>query len=47
MARTRATPRQRPANINFESKRVAAAKEITNAQRKRINDIKIVFTSSR
>ena len=43
MARTRATPRRRPANINFESRRVAAAKEITNTQRNRINDIKIKF----
>ena len=43
MARTRATPRQRPANINFESRRVAAAKEIANARRNRINHIKIKF----
>ena len=43
MARTRATPRRRPANINFESRRVAAAKEIANARRNRINDIKIKF----
>ena len=42
MARTRAVPRRRP-NINFESRRVAAAKEIANAQRNRINDIKIKF----
>ena len=43
MARTRATPRRRPANINFESRRVAAAKEIANVQRNRINHIKIKF----
>ena len=41
MARTRAVPRQRPANINFESRRVAAVKEIANVRRNRINDIKI------
>ena len=28
MARTRFTPRRRPANINFDLRRVAAAKEI-------------------
>ena len=28
MARTRFTPRRRPANINFDLKRVAAAKEM-------------------
>ena len=43
MARTRATPRRRPANINFESRRVAAGKEIANARRSRIKDIKIKF----
>ena len=43
MARTRATPRWRSANINFESRRVAAAKEIANARKNRINDIKIKF----
>ena len=43
MARTRATLRQRPVNINFESRRVAAAKEIANERRNRINDIKIKF----
>ena len=43
MARTRAIPQQRPANINFESRRVAAVKEIANTQRNRINDIKIKF----
>ena len=33
MARTRFTPRRRPANMNFDLRRVAAAKEI----RKRVN----------
>ena len=43
MARTRAVPRRRPApaNINFDMRRVAAAKEIENARRNRINIIKI------
>ena len=39
MARTRAVPRRRPANINFDQRRVAAAKEIAN--RRRIENIKI------
>ena len=39
MARTRAVPRQRPANINFNQRRVAAAKEIV--RRRRIENIKI------
>ena len=39
MARTRAVPRRRPANINFDQRRVAAAKEI--ARRRRIENIKI------
>ena len=45
MARTRAVPRWRPApaEINFDMRRVAAAKEIANAQRNRINDIKVKF----
>ena len=45
MARTRAVPRWRPApaEINFDMRRVAAAKEIANAQRNRINDIKVTF----
>ena len=43
MARTRAVPRRRPANINFESRRVAGVKEIANVRRNRINDIKIKF----
>ena len=43
MTRTRATSRQRPANINFKSRRAAAAKEIANAWRNRINDLKIKF----
>ena len=37
MARTRAVPRRRPANINFDQRRVAAAKEI--ARRRRIENI--------
>ena len=45
MARTRAVPWQRPApaNINFDMRRVATAKEIANARRNRINNIKIKF----
>ena len=43
MARTRATPWWRPANINFQSRRAAAAKETANARRNRINDIRIKF----
>ena len=42
MARARAVPRRRPANINFNLRRVAAAKEIANAHRRnRIDKIKI------
>ena len=41
MARTRAVPRRRPANINFNLRRVAAAKEITNRRRNRVENIKI------
>ena len=40
MARTRVTPRRRP-NINFHSRRVAAAKEM--ARRVRASDVKIKF----
>ena len=43
MGKTRAVPRQRPANINFDLRRVAAAKEAANVWRNRINDIKIKF----
>ena len=43
MARTRAVPRWRPANINFNLRRVAAAKEIANRRRNRIETIKIKF----
>ena len=45
MARTRAVPRRRPApaNINFDMRRVAAAKEIANARRNRINNFQIKF----
>ena len=40
MARTRAVPRRRP-NINFDNRRVAAAKEM--ARRARVTDVKIKF----
>ena len=40
MARTRVTPRRRP-NINFDNRRVAAAKEM--ARRVRASDVKIKF----
>ena len=43
MVRARAVLRRRPTNINFDIRRVAATKEITNAQRNRINYIKITF----
>ena len=43
MARTRAVPQQTPANINFNLRRVAAAKEIANRRRNRIGNIKIKF----
>ena len=43
MARTRAVPRLRPANINFDLRRVAAAKEIANRRRNRADNIKIKF----
>ena len=43
MARTKAVPQQRPANINFDIRRVAAMKEVANAQRNRINDLEIKF----
>ena len=41
MARTRAVPQQRPANINFNLRRVAAVKEIANCRRNRVDNIKI------
>ena len=41
MARARAVPWQRPANINFNLRRVAAAKEIANRRRNRVENIKI------
>ena len=41
MARTRAVPWRRPANINFNLRRVAAAKEIANRRRNRVENIKI------
>ena len=40
MARTRAVPRRRP-NVNFDNRRVAAAKEM--ARRVRASDVKIKF----
>ena len=40
MARMRAIPRQRP-NINFDNRRVAAAKEM--ARRVKVSDVKIKF----
>ena len=43
MARTKAVLQQRPANINFDIRRVAAMKEVANARRNRINDIEIKF----
>ena len=43
MARTRVTVRRRPNNINFDLRRVAAAKEIANRRRTRANNIKIKF----
>ena len=43
MARKRAVPQHRPANINFDLRRVAAAKEAANARINRINNIKIKF----
>ena len=43
IARTRAVPQQRPANIKFNLRRVAAAKEIANAQRNRLSGIKTKF----
>ena len=47
MARTRFTPRRRPANMNFDLRRVAAAKEI----RRRVNGknikIKVLLPQSK
>ena len=40
MARTRAVPRRRP-NINFNLRKVAAAKEVSNRRQARANDVKI------
>ena len=40
MARTRAIPRRRP-NINFDNRRVAAAKEMARCVR--VSDVKIKF----
>ena len=41
MVRTRAVPRRRPANINFNLRSVASAKEIANRRRIRVENIKI------
>ena len=41
MARTRFTPRRRPQNINFNQRRVAAAKEIANRRRQNAKNFKI------
>ena len=41
MVRTRAVPQQRPANINFDLRRVAGVKEIENHRRNSIKNIKI------
>ena len=41
MARTRAIPWRTPANINFNLRRVAAAKEMANRRRNRVENIKI------
>ena len=41
MASTRAVPQQRPANIKFNLRRVAAAKEVANRRRNRAENIKL------
>ena len=41
IARTRAVPWRRQANINFNLRRVAAVKEIANHRRNRVDNIKI------
>ena len=41
MAQTRAVPQRRPTNINFDLRRVAAAKEVENHRRNSIKNIKI------
>ena len=44
MAKTRAVLLRRPANINFNLRRVAAAKEVAKVcRRNRLSDIKIKF----
>ena len=42
IARTRAVLRRKP-NINFDQRRIAAAKEIAKRKGRNINDIKIKF----
>ena len=46
MARTRFTPRRRPANINFDLRRVVAAKEIRRVNAKNIK-IKVLLPQSK
>ena len=41
MARTRFTPRRRPANMNFDLRRVAAAKEMNRRRRVNAKNVKI------
>ena len=41
MASSRAVPWRRPANINFNLRRVAAAREIANCRRNRVDNIKV------
>ena len=41
MASTRAVPQRRPANIKFNLRRVAAAKEVANRRRNRAENIKL------
>ena len=43
MARTRFTPRRRPANINFDLRRVAAAKEMRGRVNARNIKIKVLL----
>ena len=45
MARTRAVPRRRPANLNFNQRRFASVRDLVNARKRRNNqnNIKIKF----
>ena len=47
MARTRFTPRRRPANINFDLRRVAAAKEMRGRVNARNIKIKVLLPQSK